>query len=157
MLSKLIKYLFGKEVGKERGLTLVEAMVATVIMGVGFTGVYTISAMSSQSMSQSIAKQKMQMQANQILDVIGADRVNVDNYVLDISNCVEPDAGELQTSVLRAYEWCSRLEGEVGPTSAGDERSVNITTLGDGRKVVHITLESGSGTVKVVMKRIYDN
>lgn len=156
MLQRIFRKIFIANNNSE-GITLLEAVIATAILGIGFVGVYTISSVSMQTMDRSISRQKLQMQANQILDLIENDLTNIDQYnMLDLGACVVPDPMETQVSIIRSYEWCSRLAGEVGAV-AGDERSVNVSTLADGRRVVHVVLEANSSDVQVVMKRIFDD
>ncbi|MDB2415278.1 prepilin-type N-terminal cleavage/methylation domain-containing protein [Rickettsiales bacterium] len=139
----------------EDGMSLIEALVATAIVGIAFVGVYGLVAMSEKSMRESVAKQKLQMQANQIMDIIDGDVDNIDNYDgIDLTDCVDP-AGATDKYLVRSYEWCSRLEGEVGEAGDDDIRSIEIETLVDNRKVVHLQLETFGGTVQIVMKRVY--
>lgn len=100
----------------------------------------------------------MQIVADQILEVIEYDVANIDQYAnLSLAVCTAPGGGATLAYELRPYEWCQRLEGEVGVAVTGDTRSVDVTTLADGRKVVHILLESGGGIVQVVMKRVFSD
>lgn len=140
---------------KQEGFTLIEALLATALLGIGFAGVYSMVSVSAQSMAHTVARQKLQMQADQILDIIESDLSNIDLYVKDLENCVDPN-GAPDTHLVRAYEWCSRMNTEVGATNPADERSVDVTTLADGRKVVHVLLEAYDGVVQVAMKRTYD-
>lgn len=137
-----------------RGFSLIEAMVATAIMGVGFTGTYTLVMLSERSMRESVIKQKLQMQADQILSIIESDLDNIDDYTINLTDCVAPVTAE--KSDVRAFEWCSRLDGELGAADDAETRSVTVTTLGGGQRVVHILLEAGNGNVQVVMKRVFD-
>jgi Tfp pilus assembly protein PilV len=156
MLLQQIKGFIG--IGKNyQGLTLIEALLATALLGIGFSGVYTMTAVASKSADLTIARQEMQLQANQILDLIESDLSNIDQYIMTLETCVAPDQGDTEKYQLRKYEWCSRLAGEVGVATASDTRSINVTTLADGRKVVHIILEAKSGNVQIVMKRVFDD
>lgn len=152
---QLIKTWFA-DTKHSAGLTLIEAVVATALLGIGFAGVYTISAVSMRSMDQAVARQKLQMQANQILDTIDSDIANIDSYTMQLTTCAAPAPGAA-TSLVRQFEWCSRLTGEVGAAVGAEQRTVTVTTLADGRKVVHVLLESDNQRVQIVMKRIYDS
>lgn len=136
-----------------QGFSLLEALIATAIMGIGFVGVYTLAATAELSLRNSVTRQKLQMQADQILEVIESDLTNIDQYNMSLKACVAPDGTE--TYKVRRYEWCQRLTGEVGAAATNDTRSVAITTLADGRKVVSIVLESNNGGIQIVMKRVY--
>jgi hypothetical protein len=103
-----------------------------------------------------VARQKMQMISSQILEVIESDVENLDSYDMGLGICIEPAVGETDKFDLRQYEWCARLNGEIGTIGSGETREIDITTLADDRRVVHITLEGISGEVQVVMKRTYD-
>ena len=156
MLLKYIKKLLSSDQKKSRGLSLVEALVATAIMAIGFTGVYTMVTVSAQSVQQSVARQKMQIQANQILDIIESDSSNIDFYTMGLTNCTPPPGGTTLIYLIRGYEWCSRLSGEVGAATANDTRAITVTTLADQRRVVEVLLESNGGRVQVVMKRTFN-
>lgn len=127
--------------------------MATAIVGIGFVGVYTLAVMSELTLHRSVAKQKMQMQADQILATIEGDTDNIDQYTLTLTNCSAPE--QTDTYLVRQYEWCRRLNAEVGTATNSDTRTITVTTLVDGRKVVSILLGSDSGNVQVVMKRVY--
>ncbi len=142
--------------GKSAGFTLVEALVTTVIVGIAFTGVYSLTMLSRYHMQDSVARQKLQIQADQMLAVIESDLANIAQYNLNMANCVAPGVGVTTKSVVQPYEWCRRMNGEVGNAGANDTRSVQVTVLGDGRRVVHILLEALDGRVQIVMKRAYD-
>jgi len=154
MLRKIRKTFFKKR--GQCGFSLIEAMVASCIVAVGFVGVYTLVAISEQFTARAIAKQKLQMQANSMLEVIESDVANIDNYAMDLGACVEPAVDETEASILRGYEWCIRMAEEMGAPQANDQRTINITTLADDRRVVHILLESHNEKVQVVMKRVFD-
>ncbi len=134
---------------------MVEAMVATAVMGIGFLGVYTIVSSSNKLMSYSIQKQKTQMIANQILDVIETDITNINSYDMDLGTCTTPAGGETNQYVLRGYEWCVRLAAELGAAKANDDRTITVTTLADGMKVVTVLLEGSSEKVQIIMKRAF--
>jgi hypothetical protein len=131
-------------------------MVATAILGVAFVGVYTLVMLAERSMRNAIAKEKLQIVANQILEVIESDLTNVDSYNLNLKVCTAPGASP-QTYQTRSYEWCRRLNGEVGAAVAAETRSISVTTWANGQKVVSIILQAKNAAVEVIMKRAYDN
>ncbi len=139
----------------QEGFSLVEAMVATALMAIGFAGSYTLTAITRTSTDEAIARQKLQLISNQIYEVIESDLDNLDSYDMDLKTCNVPDFGETDKFDLRQYEWCMRMAAEVGAALEDETRQIDVTTLGDGRKVVHIDLEARNQTVSVVMKRTY--
>lgn len=142
--------------GKSKGFSLIEAIVSTAVVGVGFVGVYTIVATSEQLMVRSMAKQKVQMIADQILDIIETDTDNIDSYAGDLGTCTDPGTSTNQYDI-RSFEWCSRIANEIGAPTANDDRTIAVTTLTDGRRVVHILLEGYNERVQIVMKRVFDD
>ena len=142
---------------KSRGFTLIEAMVATAIMSIGFVGVYSLVAFSERSIRNSTVKQKLFMQANQIYEIIESDVENIDLYSLDLTVCNPLGPGDTATWQVRRFEWCSRLNGELGVATNNETRSITVTQMPDGRRVVHILLEDLNGDVQIVMKRVFDS
>ena len=154
MLRKVRNFFKNKH--KSGGFTLIEAIVSTAIVGVGFVGVYTIVGTSEQMMMRSIAKQKAQMIADQILDVVETDLANIDSYAMTLGTCTDPGSSTNQYDI-RGFEWCTRITDEIGAPTVNDDRTIAITTLADGRKVVHILLEGYNERVQIVMKRVFDD
>jgi prepilin-type N-terminal cleavage/methylation domain-containing protein len=138
----------------EQGFSLVEALISTVIIGVAFTGVYSLTVYSEKLMRESMAREWLQMQANQILDVIDADSDNIASYVTDLTDCVDPGDGAT-TAQDRIYEWCLRLEDQTGEATVNDTRSITTGTNADGSTVVYVELTTQDGNVQVVMNRSF--
>jgi prepilin-type N-terminal cleavage/methylation domain-containing protein len=150
MLRQIRKWLKGKC----KGFSLVEAMVSTAIMGIGFVGVYTLVATSETLMSRSIGRQKVQMIADQIMDVIETDLSNINSYAMTLATCTSPATANQYD--VRGYEWCIRLNTEIGAAVTGETRSITVTTLADGRKVVHIVIDGYNSKIQVVMDRAFN-
>ena len=160
MLSKVKQILLrGKEYCK--GFTLIEALVSSAVFGIGFVGVYTIVAVSEQIMVKSAQKQKVQMIADQMLDIMATDTANIDSYGMDLSACTVPVTTDQWD--VRGYEWCIRLNSEIGPVTANDDRSITIGSITDvtdprlGLRTVTILLEGNNEKVQIVMKRTFDD
>ncbi len=128
-------------------------MISAGIMALGFVGVFTLVAASEQFTTRSIARQKMQMIANQVVEVIESDLANIDSYTMNLGACVAP--GTTDKWIVRGFEWCTRLQNEIDPTGANIRR-ITVTTLADGRKLVSIFLEGRNKSALVVMRRIFD-
>ena len=137
---------------QENGFSLIEAILASAIVGIGFVGVFTLTVFSERSIQESVAREKLQMQANQILEIIfESDQYNN----MDMTSCNAPDENATDTYIIRGYEWCTRLEGEVGSADTNDTRSISVITDAEGNKIVHIELETRNGEVQVVMNRSF--
>jgi prepilin-type N-terminal cleavage/methylation domain-containing protein len=137
------------------GFSLIEAMVATVIVGLGFTGVYTLTAFASKSIDESMSRQKLQLVANQIYEIIESDITNIDSYNIDLSTCTTPAQGATEKYITKAYEWCMRMNTEIGSVMANDSRAITVTTLSN-QKAVELMLSANNGKSLVVMKRVYE-
>lgn len=141
---------------KEKGFSLIESMIATAIVGIGFVGVYSLVVLSEQFTKWAVARQKLQMYANQIMEVIETDISNIDSYATTtaLSTCTNPSPA-ITTHLVRKYEWCTRMTTELGAAGAGDVRSITITTPSAGNRDIIIRLEAYGAKAQVVVERIY--
>jgi prepilin-type N-terminal cleavage/methylation domain-containing protein len=152
MLLRIRRWVKNK---RESGFSLIEAMVSTAIMSIGFVGVYTLVATSEQLMTHSIAREKAQMIADQMLEIISTDIPNISTYSMNLATCVNP-APSTSQPLVRGYEWCIRLNSELGAVGATDRRSITVTAM-DTRQLVYVLIEGSERKVQVVMSRIYEN
>ena len=137
-----------------KGFSLIESLVATAIVGIGFVGIYSLVMLSEQFTKWAIARQKLQMYANQMLEVIDGDVTNTDSYNLTLQTCTNP-APATTTSLVRAYEWCYRMSNELGAAGATDVRTITVTNMGGNKRSVVIRLEAYSAKAQVIMEKIY--
>jgi len=135
------------------GFTLIEGLVAAMIVGLGFVGIYGLSSVAINSMHTSVIRQKLQLQANQILDIIDSDRVNIALYTMDLKTCVA--AAGSDTWEIRKEEWCERLAAETGIAQDNDLRQITVDTQVDGNHLVTVELEAENGAITIVMRRSY--
>lgn len=150
IFNKLCKQ---KENCSEKGFGLMEALIATAIVGIGFVGVYSLIALSEQFTKWAIGRQKLQMTANQILEVIEGDIANIDSYNLDLTTCTDPSPAT-DTYLVRSFEWCTRIQDELGAAGTTDVRSITVTVSGSNR-VVLVVLEAYGARAQIVMERTY--
>lgn len=143
------------KVSEKQGFSLIEAMVSTLIISIAFAGIYTIAIFSSKTLNSSADRQRLQLIANQMMEVIESDLGDIDNYDLDFTTCTPPDSGETEDYHQYRYRWCRMLNDKVGNPATGDQREISVTNASDG-KLVHISLESRNGETKIVMKRVFN-
>ena len=153
MSINIMKYLRVNKKGS-KGFSLIEAMVATAIVSIGFVGVFSLVATSEQFTMRAIAKKKMQMVADQIMDIVETDLDNIDSYAMSLTTCTAPATADQW--VVRGYEWCIRLQDETGDAGTANTRAITITDLGDGRKVVQIVLEGFNQKVQIIVRKAFD-
>ena len=147
----------------QSGFSLIEAMVATLIMAITFTGVYTLTNYSSITLKNSVDRQKMQIIANQMIESITIDYANIDSYNnMDFTTCNAPTVGQTQEFHQNRYRWCRMLNDSVGtavvsvtPPALPDIRNIVVTTA-SGKKTLHITLESRRKGTQIVIKNAYE-
>ncbi len=147
----------------EKGFSLIEALIATALIAIGFTSVLLANSASEIALRQSIARQKLQMQADQIINIIDADHANIDSYNFDFNNCPDspPDEATSPTYLLREYEWCQRMNSEViAPYASNpvDHRTITISNIASqpNQRIVDINLEAYNQKVQIAMKRIFN-
>jgi len=153
MLRKARKLLL-PHLSKCKGFSLIEAMVSSGIIAMGFVGVFALVSASEGFTARAIARQKVQLVADQMMEIISTDLANIDSYAMDLSTCAVPATADQW--VVRGYEWCIRLQDEIGAAGTNNTRTITVTTLTGDRRVVSIFLEGHNQTVLVVMKRIFD-
>jgi Tfp pilus assembly protein PilV len=137
------------------GFSLVEAMIATMVVGIAFVGVFTLTTFSAKQIVNSQDRQKLQLIANQIFEIIELDSDNIDSYAKNLATCTVPTSGQTQKHILRSYEWCLRMNAELGTAQTADVRTIAITNLST-EKIVTVTLTSKSGANKIILKRTYE-
>lgn len=137
------------------GFSLIEAMVATAIIAIAFTGVFSLTIYSADTLQSAAKRQKMQIMANQIFETIEGDFANIDNYNLDFTTCPMPTTDQTQAYHTNRYKWCRMLNDFLGIPRAGDIRNISVAASGTAR-TVNITLQGVGGTPEIVLKRIYE-
>lgn len=141
---------------REKGFSLIEAMIAMAVVGIAFVGVFGLTSYSASSLNSATKQQSLQILANQILEVIESDQDNILSYNLDFTTCTAPTSEQTQTYHTYRYKWCRMLNAEIGTPRAGDIRNVSVVnSLGEIK--VHITLQGVGGSPEVVLKRVYEN
>ena len=136
-----------------KGFTLPEAMLSALLTCIGFIGVVALISASERFTLRSIAKQKMLLISDQILEVMEADITNLDNYNMDLTQCLAPSANLWD---IKQFEWCTRLEQEIGAAGNNITRSITITNQGADSRSVEIYLEGFNGDVFTVIVRSFD-
>lgn len=147
-----------KPICHESGFSLLEAVLATAIVSIGFASIFSLAVFSERSVRDTIQREKLEMLASQMLEVIEADVDNVSLYAVDFTNGTDCDnAAAGDTSLLynvKIDEWCNRLTGELGAAKTNDVREINYDDS-SGTKLINIILESQNGDVQVLMNRSF--
>tara|TARA_B100001564_G_scaffold359420_1_gene381138 strand:+ start:832 stop:1392 length:561 start_codon:yes stop_codon:yes gene_type:complete len=160
----------------QSGFTLLEALVATVILAIGFVGTHLMVMVSERSARFATARQILQLQAEQIHEIIDSDLANLSTYTGgSLTSCDDANAiGDWSsgppvnpTPNQRMYEWCKRMkynfdgEGQVTIASGvGTTSSDMVTSANNVRTITSQPLDAtnpAAGTVVIVTLTAYND
>jgi type IV pilus assembly protein PilV len=105
--------------GTQRGVGLIEVMVAVLVVSVGFLGIAALQAMSLQVNSSASARSMATIASYSILDAMRADGASARSGSYDgtVTANACPDAtGSLAKAQLRA--WCQQLGASLGAVAS---------------------------------------
>ena len=149
----------------EKGFTLIEAVVAMVIFGIAFTGLYLVFGIAMKGANDAQKRMHLNLIANQIVESISAETRRDPNddlnplktpsiYNANLKNCGSYGSSDIRNS------WCTNLNDVVGGfqgTNAKQQRSVTVTKLSDHLYVdIHFVIggdSKGNNISQVVMAR----
>lgn len=145
--------------GKEEGVTLVEALMAMAIFMLGFAGLYVFFNLSQHSVMESERRLYLNLMGDRIIQTIAAEgqRSTTDPlnpfltpaiYAGSLNAC-SYDAGDVRQS------WCQDLNTNVGPynaTSGKENRQVELVNDGTGL-IVNVSLIVADGKVSAYFTR----
>ena len=149
----------------DKGFTLIEAVVAMVIFGIAFTGLYLVFGIAMKGANDAQKRMHLNLIANQIVESISAetrrdpnDDLNPletpDIYNANLQNCASFDSSDIRNS------WCTNLSEVVGGfqgTNSKQKRTVTVTKLSDHLFVdIHFVIggdSKGNNISQVVMAR----
>lgn len=147
------------DVNKERGFTLVEALVAMAIFMLGFSGLYFFYALSQHSIVESERRMYLNLMGDRIVQTIAAE---AQRSATDSSNpFVTPSlyAGSLNSCNFASADirqsWCLDLNTNVGPynaTSGKENRQIELANDGTGL-IVNVALIVSDGQVSAYFTR----
>ena len=97
------------------GVSLIEALVAAVVVGIGFVAVYSITTASTRILVNSMDREKGNMLANMIMEDIIVDTKNITGYHnLNFSN--DPSS-ETTTVQKKQKKWKASADSTFGTIS----------------------------------------
>ena len=113
----------------QKGATLIEAMVAAVIVGIGFTAVFSLTNASTNVLLRSIDREKGNMLSTMIMEDIVTDPTNILLY--DNTNFMNLVALPSNTRERKQNKWqgrANRMFGNGNPI-LGDIRVINVEEI----------------------------
>lgn len=104
--------------GRQRGVGLIEVMIAVLVLSIGFLGIAALQAMSLSTNNSAMARSMATVDSYSILDVMRADRTNAlmggaYNQTVTADNC--QGGGTLAADQLK--KWCTQLGNDLGSLS----------------------------------------
>ena len=149
----------------EKGFTLIEAVVAMVIFGIAFTGLYLVFGIAMKAANDAQKRMHLNLIANQVVESISAETrrdandpknpfKTPDIYDADLKNCASFSSSDIRKT------WCTKLNEVVGGfqgTNSKQKRSVTVTKSAGNLYVdIHFVIggdSKGNNTSEVVMAR----
>jgi type IV pilus assembly protein PilV len=103
----------------QRGVGLIEVLVAVLILGVGLLGIAAMQATALRNSQSSLERSQAVMQTYSILDAMRANVAvaRIGGYNLTSMTCSQPDAGTLAANDLRA--WIGSIKGSLNDSACG--------------------------------------
>lgn len=151
---KIRNYQPGSLRHAQRGVGLIEVMVAVLILGVGLLGIAAMQATALRNSQSSVERSQAVMQTYAILDAMRANVAvaRIGGYDLSAMTCSQPDAGTLAADDLR--EWIGSLKATLNDSACGqincDSLSCEISVQwDDSRAGGNDDATKGSETHKV--------
>ncbi len=133
-----------------KGLGILECIVAAVIVGVGFVAVYALSTASTNVLMSSIEREKANMISNMIFEDILTDVTNIKECP---TTCPYNDmdfktiaSGTVNSYDIKQTKWSTKSTSLLGNPTANDVRTIEIDKVGTTSKYeITITINSRDG------------
>ena len=142
---------------KIKGISLIESLVAVVVVGIGFIAVMQISAFSLSSMDRSIEKNKLNFLSEMVMEDMIADPDNASKYGGFNETCNYTNQGGKDLFDKKKDLWRERLSEKNNikidnkekklPCFTGDSKKTFVSTSGD-RTSGRVNFLTGKGERK---------
>lgn len=148
---------------KTAGFSIIEAMVALIVVSVGFTGVYALIGAAESFRSSAVERERTSLLVEQMFEVLVLSRedalaliaddpeyagvVNLDSADCQYTNAQDSGRpGSVIDTATFFRQWCLRINAEMGPATAGDLRAIYVDrdivlTSGTSVDLVSIVLQ----------------
>ena len=129
----------GKTVKNIRGLSLIEALVCLVIVGIGFIGVNQMISYATSSMDRSLEANKINFLSETAVEDIMGDTNNASNYNFTQS-CTKSSYGASNLSSKKKTKWAKLFLAENQIKINNKDRKISCVS-GDSKSA---TISSGA-------------
>lgn len=117
----------------QRGVGLIEVLVAVLVLSIGFLGMAALEARSLTNNNSAMARSMATIASYSILDAMRADLTNAKAGSYNTATPIKADACPAASSTLASVQlahWCGQLAATLG-ASATTTGSINCTATGD--------------------------
>jgi|TARA_B100000959_G_scaffold282393_1_gene348681 hypothetical protein len=140
----------------QHGISLIEALVAAVIIGIGFAAVYGLATTSTNMLMSSIDREKGNMIAGTIFEDLITDVPNLLSYHnMDFRTIGSGNSAHM----VKKTKWAGIAFKRFGTPQSNDKRKINVVkrTI-DGKDVfiVTINLATRGGKSKNQFKKVFN-
>ena len=113
-----------------KGITLIESMVAVVIVAIGFLSVYQLTSYAINSIDASIDRNKLNFLSEMMAEDMMADPVNIQNYQYSRTCNYNQSSSGNERFNERINSWNKMFKNNLGDTSAScksnDTKDINV-------------------------------
>ena len=131
---------------KTKGISIIEALVCVVVIGIGFIAIYQVTAFSVASLDRSIEKNKINFLSEMAVEDMLGDKVNIKNYSFN-ETCNHSKGSSYNLSDEQKNKWRNKFNitnqikingKEKKPKClSGDGKSAHINSLGTTARFIY--------------------
>ena len=142
------------QLNSKKGVGIIEALIAAVIVGIGFVAVYSLANVSTNILMSSIDREKGNMLTTAIYEDLLTDTENLISYHnMDFTSTSTGSAKHLK----KRDKWTKMANKRFGNPQSKDQRKIEVikkTIDGKDVFIVTINIKSRNGVAKNQFKRI---
>ena len=147
------------ELKDQKGVTIIEAIVAAVIVGIGFVAVYGLTTASTRTLLSSIDREKANMISSMIFEDLITETAEIRTCptTCNFNNLVFTEAGANATDSWEAKKskWFLAANSALGPPTANDVRLISVNQPNNPTQCsILVTLHSRDGSSQNQFMRI---
>ncbi|ABV86414.1 type IV pilus modification protein PilV [Shewanella pealeana] len=120
---------------KEKGLSLIEVLVALVILTVGLIGVFNLHVISKRGSFESFQQTQAAYLANDIISRIKLNRSQLTSYAGTYSGTLSIPGKRCDVSVGQPIDTCNTFETRLWDLYQLDQQVLGYSEVLDGKKV----------------------
>ena len=138
-----------------RGMSLIEVLVAVLVLAVGMLGVAAMQALALRGGQGSLESSQAVMAANSIIEAMRANRANAAGYVYNgIATCGTVPAAGTSLAGNDLNNWVTRLKDTIGTGAATDTTTCGSISAAGGIYTVTVQWDdsrAGGGSTRTVV------